>query len=195
MLEIFAGHDPRPSRGVEHVPPQIFKTLHPSAAKRIGTQQGSHGQNLAWTGAICSVKAFEIISFPFPARQTCTVTTPNPQPLGYRAKREYLNGFWGLPTESSGYNLAVTVLYVPYSLHRGQNRAPLGTEKWHRAPGARLLRRPLPVGREAAPGPSWDGPASGENTSHSCRLRILGYFGLDPPKRGSASGGISSVLT
>ena len=31
-----------------------------------------------------------------------------------------------------------------------------------------------------------DGPASGENRSHLCRLRILGYFGLDPLKRGSA---------
>jgi len=30
-----------------------------------------------------------------------------------------------------------------------------------------------------------NGPASGENTSHLCRLRILGYFGLDPPNRGS----------
>ena len=26
-----------------------------------------------------------------------------------------------------------------------------------------------------------DGPASGENISHLCRLRILGYFGIDPP--------------
>ena len=25
-------------------------------------------------------------------------------------------------------------------------------------------------------------PASGENISHLCRLRILGYFGLDPLK-------------
>ena len=30
-----------------------------------------------------------------------------------------------------------------------------------------------------------DGPASGENRNHLCRLRILGYFGLDPPERGS----------
>ena len=34
-------------------------------------------------------------------------------------------------------------------------------------------------------GPYRDGPASGENTSHWCRLRILGCFGLDLPKRGS----------
>ena len=30
-----------------------------------------------------------------------------------------------------------------------------------------------------------EGPASGENRGLSCRLRILGYFGLDSPKRGS----------
>jgi len=29
-----------------------------------------------------------------------------------------------------------------------------------------------------------DGPASGENIRHLCRLRTLGYFGLDPPNRG-----------
>ena len=34
-------------------------------------------------------------------------------------------------------------------------------------------------------GPYQDGPASGEDRSHICRRRILGYFGLDPPKRGS----------
>ena len=34
-------------------------------------------------------------------------------------------------------------------------------------------------------GPCRYGPASGENTSHLCRLRILDYFGLDPPKGGS----------
>jgi len=34
-------------------------------------------------------------------------------------------------------------------------------------------------------GPYRDGPASGENTRHLCRLKISGYFGLDPPKRGS----------
>ena len=33
--------------------------------------------------------------------------------------------------------------------------------------------------------PFRDGPASGENRSHLCRLVILGYFGLDPPKRRS----------
>jgi len=28
-----------------------------------------------------------------------------------------------------------------------------------------------------------DRPASGENISRLCRVRILGYFGLDPPKK------------
>jgi hypothetical protein len=30
------------------------------------------------------------------------------------------------------------------------------------------------------------GPASGENTRHSCRAGILGYVGLDPLERGSS---------
>ena len=30
-------------------------------------------------------------------------------------------------------------------------------------------------------GPFRDGPASGEDRSHLCRLKIRGYFGLDPP--------------
>ena len=34
-------------------------------------------------------------------------------------------------------------------------------------------------------GPYRNGPASGENKRHLCKLRVLGHFRLDPPKRGS----------
>ena len=40
--------------------------------------------------------------------------------LSFRAKREQLKSFSGLAPESQGQNLALTVLYLPYSLDSGE---------------------------------------------------------------------------
>ena len=56
-------------------------------------------------------------------------------------------------------------------------------------------RRVLPLPRHRVSGGLHrDGPASDENRSHWCRPRILSYFGVDPPKRGSVSWGIKLVI-